>query len=47
VVGPPEGHGSAVVVVDEGDDPLGEVADEGELTAAEQAPFQDGEEQLD
>jgi hypothetical protein len=47
VVGPAERLGPAVVVVDEGDDPLGQVVDRGELAAAQEPALQDGEEQLD
>src|SRR5687768_15151260 len=47
VVGPAEWFGSPVVVVDEGDDAVGEVVDAGELAVAQQASLEDREEQLD
>jgi hypothetical protein len=46
-VSPSEWRGPTVVVLDEGDDPVAEFVGRGELTAAQQAPLQDREEQLD
>src|SRR5215212_5292811 len=47
VVGPAERGGATVVVLDEGDDAVGEVVDRVELAASEEAALQDREEELD
>ena len=47
VVGPAEWWGATVVVLDEGDDAVGEFVAAGELAVAQQSAFEDREEQLD
>ena len=47
VVGPAEWCRTSVVVLDEGDDTVGELVDGVELAAAQQSAFEDREEQLD
>jgi hypothetical protein len=47
VVGPSEWRGATVVVLDEGDDPVGQIVDGVEFSVLEQAALKDREEQLD